>query len=173
MMAGKRYNLILAIYPQKRGFAYIALEGWLAPVDWGVHVTRHKDKNGRCLRRISGIFAFHMPDVLVLQDMSKRGTPRAPHIRELNDLISEQAETHGMLVRAYSRARVMDCFRYYGASTKHAIAETIVKHVPALSLYVPPARKHYMDAHARMGIFDAAALAWTFFHTIDGTRVAA
>jgi hypothetical protein len=30
-----------------------------------------------------------------------------------------------------------------------------------------------MSEHARMGIFEATALAWMFFHTADGDRQAA
>ena len=48
--------------------------------------------------------------------------------------------------------------------------KTIVNHVPALKLYLPPARKPSTNEHVRMSIFDAAALAWTFFHTLDGSR---
>jgi hypothetical protein len=162
-----RYHLVLAIYPQRGSFAFIAFESWPFPVDWGVHHLRGEDKASQCLRRISAIFEYHTPDVLVLQDMSGHGTRRAPHIRELNDLISKHAEMHGMLIRAYSRARVIECLRSYGAATKHALAETIANHVPALKLYVPPARKPYDNERGRMGIFDAAALAWTFFHTLD------
>jgi hypothetical protein len=57
--------------------------------------------------------------------------------------------------------------------TKHRIAEMIAKHIPALNLYVPPARKSWMSEDARMGIFDAAALAWMFFHSIGGGTQAA
>jgi hypothetical protein len=32
---------------------------------------------------------------------------------------------------------------------------------------------HRMSENARMGIFDAAALAWAFFHSIKGDRQAA
>jgi hypothetical protein len=56
---------------------------------------------------------------------------------------------------------------------KHRIAETIAGHIPALKLYVPPARKAWMSEDARMGIFDAAALAWVFFDTVDRDQEAA
>jgi hypothetical protein len=36
--------------------------------------------------------------------------------------------------------------------------------------YVPPARKSSTSENARMGIFDAAALAWMFFQSINGER---
>jgi hypothetical protein len=66
-------------------------------------------------------------------------------------------------VKTYSRAQVIQYFAELGAVTKHKIAEAIAKHIPALSLYVPPARKPWMSENARMGIFDAAALAWLYF----------
>jgi hypothetical protein len=36
-------------------------------------------------------------------------------------------------------------------------------HIPAFERYVPPPRKPWKSEDARMGIFDAAALALTFF----------
>jgi hypothetical protein len=165
--------LVLAIYPQRGSFAFIAFEGWPFPVDWGVQYLRGGEKAAQCLRRISAIFDCHSPDVLVLQDMSEQGTRRVSHIRELNDLISKHAETYDILIRAYSRARVVECLGHYGAASKHALAETIATHVPALRLYVPPKRKPHKNERGRMGIFDATALVWTFFHTIDAAQLAA
>jgi hypothetical protein len=73
-------------------------------------------------------------------------------------------------VRTYLRAKFVEHFEEQGATTKQGIAETIGRQIPALSLYVPPARKPWMSEDARMGIFDAAALAWMFFHNGDGKR---
>lgn len=79
------------------------------------------------------------------------------------------SEKSGMLVRAYSRAQVIECSEELGAVTKHRIAETIANHIPALTLSLPPTRKSSMSEDARMGIFDAAALTWLFFQSI-GSR---
>ena len=57
--------------------------------------------------------------------------------------------------------------------TKHGIAQTIAKHIPALSLYLPPARKPWMSEDARMGLFDAAALALMFFQSDSRVQAAA
>jgi hypothetical protein len=84
MISRRRYDLVLAIYPQTRGFAFVLFEGWLAPVDWAVYEACGADKNARCLSRIASLLALHTPDVLVLQDMSDRGTRRARRIQELN-----------------------------------------------------------------------------------------
>ena len=173
MISRRRHDLVFAIHLQSRGFAFVLFEGWLAPVDWGVYDARGADKNARCLDRINSLLALHTPDVLVLQDMSESGTRRANRIRELNRDAAELADQRGMLVRTYSRAQIIEYFEELGTVTKHRIAETIAKHIPALNLYLPPARKPWMSEDARMGIFDAAALAWMFFQSIDRDRGAA
>lgn len=173
MMSRRRYDLIFAIYPQSRGFAFVLFQGRLAPVDWGVYEARGEEKNARCLRHLASLLDLHTPDVVVLQNMSGRGAQRAPRIRELNNHIAELADQQGICVRSYSRVQVIEYFTELNATTKQKIAETIVKHIPALSLYVPPPRKPWMSEDARMGIFDAAALAWLFFNSINGDRQAA
>jgi hypothetical protein len=173
MISRERRNLVLAIHLQSHGFAYVLFEDWPALVDWGVYDARGADKNARCLERIDSLLTLHTPDLLVLQDMSKTGTHRARRIRELNEEVAELADQRGVLVRTYSRAQVAEHFEEHGAVTKQRIAETIANRIPALNLYVPPARKPWMSEHARMGIFQAAALAWMFFHSIIGDRHAA
>ena len=168
MISPRRYDLVLAIHLQSRGFAFVLFEGWFAPVDWGVQEARGQKKNARSLTQIASLLTLHTPDVLVLQDMSGRGTLRAPRIQELNRRIAELADQRGIVVRTYSRTQVLDYFAELGAVTKHRVAETIAKHIPALNLYVPPTRKAWMSEDARMGIFDAAALAWMFFRSIKG-----
>lgn len=173
MISRRRYDLVLAIHFQSTGFAFVLFEGWLAPVDWGVYDARGASKSARCLDRINSLIALHTPDVLVLQDTSASGTRRARRIRELSQDATELADELGMLVRTYSRARIIECFEEFGTVTKQGIAEAIAKHIPALSLYLPPARKRWMSENPRMGIFDAAALAWMFFQSIErpGGRV--
>jgi hypothetical protein len=53
-------------------------------------------------------------------------------------------------------------------ATRQAIAEVIAKHIPAFEQYVPPVRKPWIGENFRMGIFDAAGLALTYFHTEGG-----
>jgi len=93
-----------------------------------------------------------------------------PRIQELNRRIAELAHLRGIAVHKYSRACVLDHVIERGATTKQKIAETIAKQVPAFSLYVPPERKPWMSENPRMGIFDAAALAWMYFHDREGDR---
>ena len=168
MTSRRRPKLVLAIYFQTSGFAFVLLEHWFSPVDWGAPEVRGPDRAMRCLKRIDSLLALHAPDMLVLQDTSRRGTRRAGRIQALNRQALQLAKRHGISIRTYSRAQVLDYFDELGAKTKHRIAETIARRTPALDLYVPPPRKPWKSADARMGIFDAAALAWTYMQSSGG-----
>ena len=150
-------------------------EGPLAPLDWGIAEARGKEKRETLLARIDAlfagvdehgpVFAQYQPNVIVLQDMSERGTHRPHRIRHLNEAIVEIAERYGFPVLFFSRAEVRQSFAYMEAVTKDTIAAAIAKHIPAFERFLPPPRKLWNSEDARMGIFDAAALALTFFHT--------
>ena len=168
MNASSRHRLVLAIYLSSRGFAFALFEGPLSPYDWGVHVARGPRKNACCLRRIEKILAGYEPDALVTQDTTSTGTRRTARIQQLNLSIGEIAETQGVPTHAYSRIHVRGCFASLPVVTKQTMAEAIAKSIPAFERYLPPQRKPWMSEHARMALFDAAALALTHFRAADG-----
>jgi hypothetical protein len=165
MNIARRHEFVLAIYPTARGFAYALFEGPLSPVDWGIARRSGKRKIERCLRMIAALFLRYEPDLLVLQDTSPAGTLRSKRIRNLNSAISEMAERHGIPVRCYSRAEVRLAFNHLKSPSKQAIAESIAKHIPAFERYVPRPRKRHVAEDNRLNLFDAAALALTFFRS--------
>jgi hypothetical protein len=152
---------VLAIYLNTRGFAFVLFEGPLAPLDWSVREMRGPRKHARCLARVVTILDQYLPDVLILQDTA--ATLRARRIVKLNEAIAALAEARGLPVYMYSRDKVREAFAQFGVNNKQALAEIIAKHIPAFERYVPPPRKPWKSEDARMGIFDAAALALTFF----------
>jgi len=163
MTQTSRYNLVAAVHLNSRGFGFVLFEGPLAPLDWGIAEARGKEKRETLLARVDALFARYQPNVIVLQDMSERGTHRPHRIRHLNEEIVEIAERYGFPVLFFSRAEVRQCFTYMEAVTKDTIAAAIAKHIPAFERFLPPPRKLWNSEDARMGIFDAAALALTFF----------
>ena len=158
----KRYGLVLAIYPNSRGFAFAAFESALSPFDWGVKEVRGAAKNRQCKAFIAALLERLDPVAVVLQDMSSNGTRRAKRMRELNIDITQLATRQTIPVFSYSRAYVRQTFGG-SSTTKEAIARAIARHVPAFERYLPPARKAWMSEDARMGLFDATALAIAFF----------
>ena len=163
----RRYVLVLAIYLNTRGFAFVIFESSLSPVDWGVKEVRGARRHARCLAKVVMIMDRWQPDVLVLQDTSPRGTFRTQRITKLNSAIAELTGSRGMALYAYSRADIWKAFRDVGVGNKHDLAMVVALHIPAFERYVPPPRKSWKSEDARMGIFDAAALALTFFK-VDG-----
>jgi hypothetical protein len=164
----RRYAVVLSIYLNTRGFAFVLFEGPLSPFDWGVKDVRGRGKHRRCLVTIEALFGRYQPDILVLQDTSPTGTIRAPRINHLNAAIATVAENRGMPLYSYSREVVLSAFAYLGATNKQHIAEAIAKHLPVFERYLPPPRKPWMSEDARMGLFDAAALGLVFFQRAGG-----
>src|SRR5437899_2872805 len=95
-------------------------------------------KDARCLARIVTILDQYLPDVLVLQDTSAQGTPRARRIVKLNEAVAALAEARGLPVYVYSRDKVLEAFASFGVTNKQGLAEIIAKHIPAFERYVPP-----------------------------------
>jgi hypothetical protein len=168
MTSRKRPKLVLAIYFQTSGFGFVLLDHRFSPVDWGAPEVRGHDRARRCIKYIDTLLTLHTPDLLVLQDTTKRGIRRAPRIQALNRQTLLLARRRGVPVRAFSRAQVRELFEESGATTKQRIAETIARRIPALSLYVPPPRRPWKSEDARMGIFEAAALVWTYLRSSGG-----
>ena len=81
----------------------------------------------------------------------------------MNAGVEAAAQHRGIPVFKYSRDDVYATFASAGFSNKQTLAEVIAKHVPAFARHVPPPRKPWKSEDARMGLFDAAALALVFF----------
>lgn len=161
----RRYDLVMAIFPNTRGAAYAVFEAPFSPIDWGVFEARGKAKNRQCVRRSSQLLGRYQPAVLVLQDMSAHGTQRARRVRLLNEAIALLAETRGVEVVTFSREDVRACFAAEGLATKQRIAEAVAKHIPMFAQFIPPPRKPWHTEHPRMGLFDAASLVLAFFQS--------
>jgi hypothetical protein len=155
-------ELVLAVFPSTRGFGYAVFEGPDSLVDWGVKAVRSGQKNLECLRKVRELLAFYRPDALVLEDYQGRGSRRAKRIRMLINLMAAHATEERIPAASYSRSEVRASF---GLTTKRRIAEAIVREFPELEPRLPPVRKIWMSEDVRMSIFDAAALAMTFFDT--------
>jgi hypothetical protein len=145
-------------------------EGPLSPIDWGVKEVRGRRKHSRCVARIATILDRYQPDIFVLQDTSPTGTRRAQRVTNLNAAIAALGASRAIPVYAYSREEVRIAFGELGLPNKHSMAEMIAKHIPAFERYVPPPRKPWMSEDARMGLFDAAALALVFFQKASGSE---
>jgi len=153
---------VLAIDPVSRGFGFAILEGPQKLIDWGVKEAR-TDKHRRSLRHIEDLLRHYRPDVIVMEKCASRGARRSPRVQKLLRAIHELATRRQVKVRSASRSAIRKAFADSSATTKHQIAEAIARRLPELAPRVPPPRQPWMSEDYRMSIFDAVALALTFF----------
>jgi hypothetical protein len=160
-MKGQQHALVLAFYPHARGFSYMLLEGPHFPVDWGMSDLPRGKKLRSCLDRLGLLLDRYTPDILVIREM------RARSGRNLSELMLDLAERRNLPAVAISRERVRTAFKHLGSPTRYAIAKAIALPLPIVAPYLPPVRKIWNGEDRRMGLFDAAALALTYFQVSE------
>jgi hypothetical protein len=152
----------MAFYPNARGFAHVIFEGPSCPVDWGIsEIRRRKGRLDTYVRRLSALIDRYHPDVLVLRGGNWEG--QLPAMQAAIDAIETLAEGKGVQTCKVSRKEIQRAFPHLGSPTRYAIAGSIAKQVPTFAPLMPPARKIWNGEDRRMGLFDAAALALTYF----------
>jgi len=155
-------ELVLAIYPTPRGFAYALFEAPLSPVDWGTREFLGKDKNARTLGAIARLCKAARPETLVIEDGVTASSKRSQRVQRLLGLIGAMAEVEDISLVRYSRKTIRETF-HHPAITRQEIAQAIATYIPALSDRLPPMRKLWQSEDPRLWIFDAASLALTHF----------
>jgi len=153
---------VLAFDPSTRGFGYVVVESPQSLIEWGARRTRG-EKNPLALKRVARLIESYGPDVIVIEDCVEKQCRRSPRVRRLAKDIIKSARKKGIKVRSFSRRRVTAVLSQSGALTKRQIATTIAEQFPELSPQLPPVRKPWKTEDYRMALFDAMALALTFF----------
>lgn len=155
---------VLAIDPTTRGFGFAVMEGPESLIDWGVKDAGSGNKNARCLELVSDLIEHYLPDTVVVEDFADEGSRRSHRVQELIGRIEQLAAKRKIKVSCFSRSQTRVAFSRLGASTKHQIATAIAAALPELAPRLPPYRHPWMPEDYRMAVFDAVALALTFFH---------
>ena len=156
-------NLVLAIYPFSRGFAFVLFEGPESPFDWGVKEIREKHRNVKTLDAIKELVDRYCPVVIVIEDVSDYANRRSSRIKKLYRLLTHLATAEHIDLHRFSNAEVKQYFATVGAVTKYEIAQAIGLQIPAFSHRLPRVRKPWMSADPRQSLFDAAALGLVFY----------
>jgi hypothetical protein len=164
-MTPHRSELVLAVYPMARGYAFALFEGPYSPVDWGISRTYGPLKNRRCLTAVRSLIERCKPDCLVLQRSDGVDRHRARRVRELNESLIALADELGVAAIAIPRSTVRQRFAAQGFATKQLMAEAVARYLPSFERFVPPIRKPWMSEDRRMGLFEAIALVLVYFQT--------
>jgi Holliday junction resolvasome RuvABC endonuclease subunit len=157
------------MFPNTRGIGFAVLEGPTSLLDWGIKDVR-KDRDKNAPRVAKQLLISYQPDILVLEDPSGKDSHKRPRIRRLIPRIHRFATAESVETHRFGRQTIRQCFADAGASTKEQIATVIAARLPELQPHLPPKRKFWVTEHRRMGVFDAAALALTYYWSLFRKR---
>lgn len=153
---------VLAIHPKPRGFGFAILESQTALVDWGVKATR-QEKEAKTLEKVAELIRHYQPGTLITED--GRQSRRCSRVQRLLERVRALAARAGVKPCSISPTRVRKVFLAFKANTKHEVAHVIARQLPELAPHLPRHRKPWMSEDYRMAIFDATALALTYFYS--------
>lgn len=150
---------ILAISLSSRGFGYAVMEDGNTMVDYG-NVEIKKNKNARALAHVEKIIDRSLPDILVLRNVSAKGTRRGKRIKELDRKIITVTKGRKLNVVKISGKELRRRLLEDENGTKHQMAGLLAKQYPdELAWRLPPKRRAWDSEDHRMDIFDAVGLA--------------
>jgi hypothetical protein len=161
-------GLVLAIHPTARGFGWVLFESPLAPVDWGIAFAK-RGRNERLFKRFERLLSRYEPSVLVLEEFERGTTLRAGITERLCQTMMHLARLRGMEVHAFRRSAIRAVFATVGARTRYEIAEIVRQQIDAFSHRMPRRRTLLTRPDPKQSLFDAAAVAVTYFAALDGS----
>lgn len=155
-------SLVLAVQPTSNGFGWVLFENTHTAVAWSlVHARAGRD--GHLIKRFVRLLDRYAPVVLVLEAFENGVSRRGPRIRDLCRAMVHEASVRRIETPIFDREAVQMVFAQCGASTRDEIARVIVAHTNAFGHRLPKPRKPWMSEDPRRSLFDAAALAITYF----------
>lgn len=160
---------VLAVSPISRGFGYVVMESAERLVDWGVKESKESTL-AHSLRQIKTLVVRYQPTAILVEDFEAGGSRRRGRGRKLVERLL-QFPFARIYVRKVSRHLVRLAFAGTGAVTRHDIAQALARTLPELSWRLPPPRRTGMNQDARLSLFDAAALARTYYHFAPAGKV--
>ncbi|WP_417477280.1 hypothetical protein [Maricaulis sp.] len=127
-------------------------------------------KNTRCLIKARDLIKRFQPDHVVMEDPNGAKARRGVRVCVLLARLDAEAVRHGVPVAKISRAQVYRQFSMFGVGSKDDIAAAVAAMLPQLAARLPKRRRIWESEHSAIGVFEAAALAITFYALDAGAR---
>lgn len=152
-------GLVLAVQLTSRGFAWMLFENAQTPVDW--QLVHSKDR--ACIStRFEMLLERYEPNVVVLGAFDEN-TKRSKRIKGVYRELQRETEFRGIDTSIFDRDTVQTYFAQFGAQTRTEISKVIAEKLDDFSHRQPGPRKIGSAEDMRLALFDAAALALTYF----------
>lgn len=160
------HELLLAIDPMYRGFGFALFEKPNSLVDWGITDIR-VNINSRSMHRIKQLIEFYNPDRIVLEDIRGESSHRCKRVEQLLMKIRLLAKENKVKISSYSAKQIQEVFEQFKCRNKFERAKAICEWLPELTSRIPPKRAIWMSEDPRTNLFDAVALALTYYYLED------
>jgi hypothetical protein len=155
-------DLVFAVHATAFGFGWVLFEGPRSPLDWGIVSARIK-REGKLFARFERILNRYEPSVLVMEAFEGREAQRSDRIQTIYRELTHRAQLRDMHTPVYGRDVVSAFFGKDGIANRYDIAREVIERIPALAPRIPRTRKAWDSEDPRQSLFDAAALALTYF----------
>ncbi len=160
---------VLALDRTSRGFGFVVFEGSTLLLDWGVKSIKPDTKANR-IAKLSDLIKRYLPAVIVFEDFRQTKSPSNARARRFIKCAGEAASKFNISTRCFAREKLRKAFSLPESSTKHDIAQSIAERSSELAPLLPRVRRLGSNEDYRMHIFDAASLAFAFFHSQERRR---
>ncbi len=163
VVASARYTgLVMALHHTSQGFGWVLFENPHSPVAWSI-VRTNAGRELWIIDRFKHLLNRYEPAVVILEDFTTGESRRVPRIRKLCRAVLGEAARRKIETRVFTREVVRDAFARYSAATRNEIARVIADRIDGFSHRLPPPRTQGGSSDLRQSLFDAAALAITYF----------
>lgn len=161
----RRVNVVMALFLHSRGFSIAILEDALTVVNaYNVVLHSYPICNRTILKKVKEKMKFYLPEVVILEDAEGFGSRKGKRVVKMISKIEKYAKSQKLKVRKYSRNDIRFVFNAFNAHSKYEIAKIITENIKHLPVSLPEKRKSHMPEHYSMNIFDAIALAITYYY---------
>ncbi len=162
MTSNKEVKRVLACYPNTLGFGFAFMESAVSLKSYQTVVIR-PICNKRILKRIAEYIDFYAPDIVFLEN----GSRKSKRVQKLIALIQKYTAQKNLKVYSYSREQIRFVFSQFEARTKYQISLVIADHITDLKKHIRPKRKIFQAEPHTMGIFDAVSLGICHYYHTD------
>ncbi len=163
----ERFQRVLAIYANAKGFGYAVMEGVMDVQEKGQYTSAPID-NDELMRGVKWCIEKYNPDAIIMENMNDSIYRKVERTKKFAKRVRICAKKRGLGFSTYSRAMIRHVFERWKAYTKYEMALVICDNIPAFEnfMYEKPAypqREQHM-----VGVFDAVTLGVThFFLTLE------
>ncbi|MEM7206500.1 MAG: hypothetical protein AAF434_01625 [Pseudomonadota bacterium] len=163
-MDSQEHDVItLSIHFSAYGFGYAIFENVTKPIDWRLVRLKYPKKR-MALDRVRELIEFYQPSFVLIDTPKSKRRPKSRQVKQLIKEIECLATTYNIPTLCFSPGDIERVFGAFGAHTKYERAKQIAQWLPSVSPRLPKARQWWIREDYRLGIFEAIALAITFYY---------